>query len=349
MLAWAVYHSILQPGNYRFISKFPSFTFSIVGIIFARYYFPTTSTLELLKAENITKQFGAHLALSDVCISVPENSIYGLLGPNGAGKTTLIRIITQIIAADHGKLYLRGKPLQQDQVREIGYLPEERGLYKKMKVGEHLLYLARLRGLRDSEARQSIRYWLDRFDISSWSNKKIEDLSKGMQQKIQFIATILHKPRIVILDEPFSGFDPINVNLLKEEILSMKEAGTSIIFSTHRMESVEELCDHIALINKSKKILEGPKHEIKDAFKNQTYVVEHRGKFDALEDRFELLDRNNGDGDLFESTIRVREQHSPNELLAHLIQVTEVCGFREKIPSMNEIFIMKVQGGPDHA
>ena len=211
--------------------------------------------MDILTAENIHKTYGDFKALNDISMAIPQGSIFGLLGPNGAGKTTLIRIITQIIAADQGSIMINGEPLKGDHIRDIGYLPEERGLYKKMKVGEHLLYLAQLKGLSKKEAMERIKMWFKKFEIAEWWGKKVEDLSKGMQQKVQFIATVIHNPKLLILDEPFTGFDPINVNIIKDEILNLAEQGSTIIFSTHRMESVEELCDHILLINKAEKIL----------------------------------------------------------------------------------------------
>jgi ABC-2 type transport system ATP-binding protein len=308
----------------------------------------TITDLEILRTENITKRYGDHLALSGVSLTIPKQSIFGLLGPNGAGKTTLIRIITQIIAADSGDVYIDDETLQYQHVSMIGYLPEERGLYKKMKVGEHLLYLAKLKGLSDREARKSIQHWLEKFDIDTWWNKKVEDLSKGMQQKVQFIATILHRPRIVILDEPFSGFDPINVNILKDEILNLRESGSTIIFSTHRMESVEELCDHIALINKAEKILEGPKEEIKETFKDQTYIIEHKGQLPTLNSGFNLVEDMDLGHDVFRSTIRIVDGGQPNDLIAALIDKVDIKNFNEKVPSMNEIFITKVKGDTGH-
>ncbi len=298
----------------------------------------------LLEARNINKSYSDHQALTNVSLNIPEQSIFGLLGPNGAGKTTLIRIITQILQADSGEVLLKGKPLQPDHIRVIGYLPEERGLYKKMKVGEQLLYLARLKGVSRVEAVKKIKYWLQRLDMMEWVKKNIEDLSKGMQQKIQFIATVLHEPKLIILDEPFSGFDPINVNLIKDEILKLRANGSTIIFSTHRMESVEQLCDHIALINKSEKILDGPKKEIKQQYRSQTYEVEHVGKLAQLESRYQILESQELQDDLYYSKIRILDSGNPNHLLKALIGHTEIHKFAEIIPSMNDIFITKVQG-----
>ncbi len=256
--------------------------------------------MEFLKASRIVKQFSNHLALDKVSISVPENSIFGLLGPNGAGKTTLIRIINQITAPDSGEISLQGRPLKADDVVNIGYLPEERGLYKKMKVGEQALYLARLKGLSRIDALRQLKYWFEKFEITDWWNKKVEELSKGMQQKVQFITTVVHEPKLLIFDEPFSGFDPINANLLKNEILNMKEKGATIIFSTHNMASVEELCDHISLINKSKVILEGQIDELRKTFRTNTYEVSYTGDPQKMKsgipDAFEIIsERTNHD------------------------------------------------------
>ena len=233
--------------------------------------------MEALLAHDLTKRYSEHIALNRISLSIPEKSIYGLLGPNGAGKTTFIRIINQIINSDEGEIKIFGEPLQPKHVEVIGYLPEERGLYKKMKVGDQLLYLAQLKGLSRKDALSKIKYWLEKFEIKDWWSKRIEDLSKGMAQKIQFISTVLHEPKLIILDEPFSGFDPVNAQLITENILELKEKGSTIIFSTHRMETVESLCDYIALINKSEKILEGSKKQVKEQFRSNTFLVEHRG------------------------------------------------------------------------
>jgi len=298
--------------------------------------------LEVLEIRNISKSYAEHKALSNINLTIPKQSIFGLLGPNGAGKTTLIRIINQIIAADHGEILIKGEKLRPDHIGIIGYLPEERGLYKKMKVGEHLLYFAQLKGLSKSETMSRIKSWFRKFDIADWWGKKVEDLSKGMQQKIQFIGTVIHEPEIIILDEPFSGFDPINVNIIKEEILELRDKGSTILFSTHRMDSVEELCDHIALINKSKKILDGAKKQIKEDFRSNTFLVNHQGDLSQLEPGFELLEKESIEDNLFRSTIRVLNGENPNKLLQSLINITQVYSFMEKIPSMNDIFITKV-------
>jgi ABC-2 type transport system ATP-binding protein len=301
--------------------------------------------LNILYTNNISKSYGNFWALKDINIEVPKQSIFGLLGPNGAGKTTLIRIITQIIFADTGKVIFDGREINEEDVRKMGYLPEERGLYKKMKVGEHLIYLARLKGFSRLDALKKIKYWLNKFQILDWTDKKIEDLSKGMQQKIQFIATIVHEPSLIILDEPFSGFDPINVNIIKEEILELKNKGATIIFSTHRMESVEELCDHIALINKSNVILSGSKQEIKQKHRTNTYVVDYSGEFRNTNGQFQIIDQLETDDGYLRSTIRITNDQSPNELLSHLLDEVEIHAFQEKIPTMNDIFISKVNEG----
>jgi ABC-2 type transport system ATP-binding protein len=300
----------------------------------------------LFRAERVNKSFTGHQALKEVSIDVPEGSIFGLLGPNGAGKTTLIRIINQITAPDSGSILLKGKPLKREDVYHIGYLPEERGLYKKMKVGEQALYLAQLKGLSRAEALKRLREWFTKFEIENWWNKKVEELSKGMQQKVQFIVTIVHQPDLIIFDEPFSGFDPINVNLLKSEILNLKAQGSTIIFSTHNMASVEELCDHIVLINKAQTILKGSVQEIKQAYKSNTFEADLTGlQMPAKDIRlngYEVL----GIEETLEGVSRIRVSiptgESPNSLLKALLQYGELHGFREIIPSMNDIFIQRV-------
>lgn len=302
--------------------------------------------MNALEAKNITKRYAKHTALDDVSITIPKQAVYGLLGPNGAGKTTLIRIINQIINSDEGQVLINGEPLNPDHISIIGYLPEERGLYKKMKVGEQLVYLGQLRNLSRKDAILKSKEWTKKLDIYEWWDKKIEDLSKGMAQKIQFISTVLQEPELIILDEPFSGFDPINANLIKDEILALRDKGSTIIFSTHRMESVEEMCDHIALINKSKKILEGTKDDIKASFKSNTFIVEHKGSLNgSLSDKFKIVENSALNNDFFRTNIQITNGDSPNDLLGNLIQQTEVHSFVEKIPSINEIFISKVKGG----
>jgi len=299
--------------------------------------------LEALTASGITKRYAQHTALKNVDITIPEKTIYGLLGPNGAGKTTLIRIINQIITLDEGEIRVFGERLKPEHVSMIGYLPEERGLYKKLKVGDQLVYLARLKGLSKKDALARIKVWLEKFEIKDWWNKKVEDLSKGMAQKVQFISTVLHEPRLIILDEPFSGFDPVNAQLITKEILELKQKGCTIIFSTHRMETVEDLCDHIALINKSEKILEGSKKAVKAQFKSNTFSVDHRGNFEP-NGTFEVVSQKLVEENFYHSTLRARPAVTTNQLLADLIGITEVHSFIEKVPTMSEIFISLVKG-----
>ena len=300
--------------------------------------------MEALLARGIIKRYAHHLALDHVDITVPEKSIFGLLGPNGAGKTTLIRIINQIINADAGEITIFGEKLNPDHVNWIGYLPEERGLYKKLKVGEQLIYFAQLKGLSRSEAMAKIKVWLEKFEIKDWWSKKVEDLSKGMAQKVQFIMTVMHEPRLIILDEPFSGFDPVNAQLITEEILDLKKKGCTIIFSTHRMETVEDLCDHIVLIDRSKKILEGTKKEVKAQFKSNTFTVDHRGTFALNGNIYEMISQEKIEDDFHRSLVKMRTTGSPNQLIQDLTHVTEVFSFSEKVPTMSEIFITLVKG-----
>ena len=299
--------------------------------------------MDALTVHHVTKRYANHLALKDVSLSVPEQCIFGLLGPNGAGKTTLIRIINQIIEADEGTIEISGEKLSPRHIRHIGYLPEERGLYKKMKVGEQLVYLGQLRGLSRRHALDASKQWVKKLEIADWWNKKIEDLSKGMAQKIQFIATVLHKPELIILDEPFSGFDPVNANLIKDKILQLREQGSTIIFSTHRMESVEELCDHIALIDKAQKILDGTKKEIKHRYKSDTYHVEYRGTLNGALQGYEIGKVQKLEDNFSQSMIKITNGQTPNQLLEELIQRVEVHSFVEHIPSINEIFIKLVR------
>ncbi|MFK5982576.1 MAG: ABC transporter ATP-binding protein [Flavobacteriaceae bacterium] len=303
----------------------------------------------LLVASQVSKSFGDFNALNDVSIEVPKGSVFGLLGPNGAGKTTLIRIINQITMPDSGSVLFDGKPLQPDDIRHIGYLPEERGLYKTMKVGEQAMYLAQLKGLSKSEAKERLKYWFDRLGIDGWWNKKIQELSKGMAQKIQFVVTVLHQPKLLIFDEPFSGFDPINANLIKDEILRLKDEGATVIFSTHRMESVEEMCDHIALINKSNKILDGKLIDIKRAYKSNTYkvgllsdqsektIISLKDKFDVKPTSFKTIN------DELQYNIKISENDSPNDLVNYLTGLGQLTHFEEVIPSVSDIFIETVQ------
>jgi ABC-2 type transport system ATP-binding protein len=299
--------------------------------------------VEALIAEGITKRYTNHLALDRINLSIPQQTIFGLLGPNGAGKTTLIRIINQIINADEGDISIFGERLQEKHIGTIGYLPEERGLYKKLKVGDQLIYLAQLKGLSRKDAVEKSKAWIRKFDIAGWWNKKVEDLSKGMAQKVQFISTVMHEPRLIILDEPFSGFDPVNAQLITQEILELKQKGCTIIFSTHRMETVEDLCDDIALIHQAKVILEGSKNQIKKRFRTNTYTVEHRGVFHSSE-KFELVSQKNIEDTFYQSVLRMKQPTNPNLLIRDLTEVTEVHSFIEKVPSMSEIFISLVKG-----
>lgn len=302
--------------------------------------------MDLLTTRDVIKDFQGHRALDKVSIDVPKGSIFGLLGPNGAGKTTLIRIINQITAPDSGTVTFDGKPLQRDDVYRIGYLPEERGLYKKMKVGDQSLYLAQLKGLSLAESKKRLNYWFEKFEITSWWDKKVEELSKGMQQKIQFITTVLHEPELLIFDEPFSGFDPINVNLLKKEILQLRENGATIIFSTHNMSSVEELCDHISLINDSKTLLAGQVSEIRKQFSSDIISVGFEGDTESvrqkLDKRFEILEiMENGIGK--EARIKLPQTAKPNELITALAGITTIHSYNEVLPGMNDIFIQVVE------
>jgi ABC-2 type transport system ATP-binding protein len=301
--------------------------------------------MNIFSAKDIVKKYDKYTALDGVSINVKKNSIFGLLGPNGAGKTSLIRIINQITGPDSGELFFNGEKLQPKHIERIGYMPEERGLYKKMEVGEQALYLARLKGLSKQEATKRLKYWFEKFEITTWWNKKIEELSKGMQQKVQFIVTILHEPELLILDEPFSGFDPINANLIKNEILELKEKGTSIIFSTHNMSSVEELCDDIALINRSKKILEGSVKDIRKEYRTNTYKVEFAGNMIAFTNAIwtgcELLEKHT-EGNINIATVKLLYDATPNQLLQAIMPHVMVNGLQEIIPNMNDIFISRV-------
>ena len=303
----------------------------------------------ILEAKNISKKFGEFQALSDVSIQIKKHSIFGLLGPNGAGKTTLLRIINQITMPDNGQVILDGKPLSPDDIRYIGYLPEERGLYKSMKVGEQALYLAQLKGLSYGEAKKRLNYWFDKFEIGDWWGKKVQELSKGMAQKIQFIVTVLHQPKLLIFDEPFSGFDPINANLIKDQILQLRAEGATVIFSTHRMESVEELCDHIALIHQSKKILDGNLNDIKRNHKTNTFEVGLSSTNSAhlkrqISSRYDvsLADFKSLEDDL-KLNIQLGAGDTPKDLLAFLNTNAHINHFVEVIPTANDIFIQTVK------
>jgi ABC-2 type transport system ATP-binding protein len=299
--------------------------------------------MALFEAKHITKQFGTQYALDDVSISVPEQCIFGLLGPNGAGKTTLIRIINQITGPDSGELFLNGKKLKPEDVMSIGYLPEERGLYKKMKVGEQALYFAQLKGLSKAEAMRRLKYWFKKLDIVDWWGKKVEELSKGMQQKVQFATTVLHEPKLLIFDEPFTGFDPVNANVVKNEILFLRERGATIIFSTHNMESVEELCDNITLINKAKTILEGNVYDIRKQWAANEYDIVFEGDVAlAGNGNFNILNKQTENG---KSTIRLKTVSGmeTNEILQNALKSGKVISFNPALPSMNEIFIRVVE------
>jgi len=302
----------------------------------------------ILTVENVCKNYGSFRALNNVSITVPKGSVFGLLGPNGAGKTSLIRIINQITLQDSGTIYLEGEKLQPHHVHQIGYLPEERGLYKSMKVGEQALYLAQLKGMTESEAKKKLKYWFEKFEITDWWNKKIQELSKGMAQKVQFIVTVLHQPKLLIFDEPFSGFDPINANLIKDEILKLRDEGASIIFSTHRMESVEELCDNIALIDKSNKILDGKLNEIKQEFKSNQYEVgllsdDKENLFKEINTQFRV---ENSKEASFNNDLRLliglNNGDTSRDLIRFLNTKAEITHFTEIIPSANDIFLKAV-------
>ncbi len=303
---------------------------------------------DILQINNVSKRYSNHVALNNVSLTVPERSVFGLLGPNGAGKTSLIRIINQITGPDTGEVIFKGQRLKPEHVERIGYLPEERGLYKKMSVGDQVLYLAQLKGLSKREAKTRLTHWFEKFEMQSWWKKKIEELSKGMQQKVQFIVTVIHQPELLILDEPFSGFDPINAQLIKNEILELRKNGATVIFSTHNMGSVEELCDNIALINKSQKILDGPVKEIRKAYKSNTFKIAFTGNAigftNALWTGAEVLEKES-DGEQHTFIIRLLNNVSSSQLLQAVLPVCEITSFTELIPSMNDIFIKKVQEG----
>ncbi len=302
--------------------------------------------MEFFEVKGVTKKYANHLALDDVSISVKQGSIFGLLGPNGAGKTTLIRIINRITAPDSGEIFFENKKLKPEHVNVIGYLPEERGLYKKMKVGEQALYLSRLKGLSKNDALKKLKYWFEKFDIQSWWNKKVEELSKGMQQKIQFIITVLHEPKLLIFDEPFSGFDPINADLLKQEILNFKEKGTTIIFSTHNMGSVEELCDDICLINNSKNILSGNMKSIKKQYGNNEFEISFSGDFNLLQatinSNYKIISHKQ-ENDKFLLKLKLLNNITTNQLIQSIMPYGTILSFNEITPSMNDIFIKVVK------
>ena len=303
----------------------------------------------ILSIDSVSKHYGNFTALNDVSINIPEGSIFGLLGPNGAGKTTLIRIINQITAPDMGKILFNNSALNLNHIKEIGYLPEERGLYPKMKIGEQAIYLAQLKGMDRQKAKLELKKWFEKFEISDWWNKKVTELSKGMAQKVQFIVTVLHKPKLLIFDEPFSGFDPINANLIKDEILQLNKDGATVIFSTHRMESVEELCEYIALINKSNKILDGKLDDIKKNFRTNTFEIAVNAnkveslkkqlelKYDTLEPTFRTI------GDNLKTNVKLKSDQNSDELIKLLNENSKIIHFKEVVPSANEIFINSVE------
>jgi len=296
--------------------------------------------MNILSLKNVVKKYQHHLAVDEVSFDMPEGCIFGLLGPNGAGKTSIIRIITSITRADSGTVYLNGEPLNSKHPAQIGYMPEERGLYKKMEVGEHIMYLAQLRGLAKADAKREVDYWLEKFEIKDWWNKKVEELSKGMQQKIQFISTVIHRPKLLILDEPFSGLDPINANLIKDEIYEMKKKGVSIIFSTHRMEQVEKICEHIVLINQGKNVLEGTVKEVKNQYKENKFEFKYEGTLpDNFNEHGNIVQESPG-----EVVIQLNPDESSNDFLKYLINNnTRINSFNEILPTLNEVFIRKVK------
>jgi ABC-2 type transport system ATP-binding protein len=307
----------------------------------------------IIEINNVSKTYGDYKALNNISIKVPKQSIYGLLGPNGAGKTTLIRMLNQITAPDEGEIIFNGEKLNRNHISDIGYLPEERGLYKAMKVGEQAIYLAQLKGVSKKDAEKRLKQWFHKFEITEWWNKKVEELSKGMQQKIQFIVTVIHNPQLLIFDEPFSGFDPINVNLLKKEILELRDKGATIIFSTHNMASVEELCDNIMLINKGEKVLEGSVYQIKQDFKDHSFeVILKRNADELISDNFASIDLPEGFYIISEKhdvkgettlVIKTDKEISPNILINYLTEKGTIVSYRELLPSINDIFINKIK------
>ncbi len=300
--------------------------------------------MNFLEVKDVAKQYGSHTALNHVSMSVDQGTIYGLLGPNGAGKTTLIRIINQIIFPDHGEVCINGKPMTADDVNKIGYLPEERGLYKKMKVADHIIYLAQLKGMKRAEAAAEMRIWLERFDLTQWANKKIEALSKGMAQKVQFIGTVIHRPQLLIFDEPFSGFDPVNAEILKREIVRLRDQGATIIFSTHNMGSVEAVCQNISLINHAEVVLEGEVNAIRNKYKKNIYSVLTLDGPLPIDNSLYTIDHMAVNCGNHESTIRLRQGVGIREVIAKLNAECNLGGFSEQLPSMHEIFIETVTG-----
>ncbi|MDR1632135.1 MAG: ATP-binding cassette domain-containing protein [Dysgonamonadaceae bacterium] len=298
--------------------------------------------MAFLETKDVVKQYSEHLALDKVSVTIPERKIFGLLGPNGAGKTTLIRIITRITAPDYGEVLFKNRPLAYEDIFNIGYLPEERGLYKKMKVGEQAIYLARLKGLSTSDAKSRLKMWFGKFDILSWWDKKLEELSKGMQQKVQFIVTVIHEPELLIFDEPFSGFDPVNTELLKNEILQLKEQGKTIIFSTHNMASVEEICDEIALINKSKVVLSGDVNQIRNAHKQHIFKIRSENENLVVDETHCEILSHEKDSRNHLFRLKKNTDISNSDFFYNLLKKNEISSLEEEIPSMNEIFIQTV-------
>lgn len=300
----------------------------------------------MLSAKSLTKTYnaGKKIALQDFSIEVPKSSVYGLLGPNGAGKTTFIRIINQITQPDQGEVYINEQKLNPNHIKDIGYMPEERGLYKNMTIGDQLMYFGELKGMKRNDVLAQAKYWFEVLEIDQWWKKKLSELSKGMAQKVQFVVTVLHRPKLLILDEPFSGFDPVNANLVKDQIIKLKQEGTTIILSTHRMESVEEMCDAVALINHSKKILDGKIHEVKEQFKQNLFDVSLSDvdfeKFHAFKNQFPIQNENNLHGII---SFELQNQTEQNQLVKNLLEVGKIRSFTEKIPSMNEVFISAIQ------
>lgn len=301
----------------------------------------------IIQTQNLVKRYGTYTALDQVSVSIPKGSIFGLLGPNGAGKTSLIRIITQITAPDEGTVLFDGKPLVPADVARIGYLPEERGLYKKAKVGEQLLYFAQLKGMSKAEALEKTKKWFVRLDIKDWWNKNVEELSKGMAQKVQFVATVLHEPSFIILDEPFSGFDPVNSDVIRDEILRLHDQGSTILFSTHRMDTVEELCSHLVLIDKARKVLDGSTKDIRNQFKSHRYSVETKEPINFSSFPWQPETMNVEKEEFYASSFKLVDGQSPNELVADVIQHAEILGFREEMPSFHDIFVQVVSREPE--
>ena len=299
----------------------------------------------MLSVRNISKSYVDHKALDNVSLDIRKGSIFGLLGPNGAGKTSMIRIIKQIINQDEGEIFIDEKKITYDDVRKIGYMPEERGLYKKMKVGDFLLFMGKLKGLSRDKCIDSAADWFENLEVSNWWKKNIEDLSKGMSQKVQFISTVIHNPDLIILDEPFSGFDPVNANLVKKNLLRLKEEGKTIIFSTHRLESVDELCDHLAMINNSRKILDGNTDEIKMNAKSDTYILKHDKKIKSKDQLFDVISQNKLSRNVYESELSLKKGKSYRNMFSEISKDIEIISFEQKVPNMNDIFIMKVEEG----